>query len=1088
MKFYIDLKKGNEETPSVGGRRLHKERLIRRPVQVRGKNGKIYTRMQWVDPRTGMPANKTGASPEANPEAHHKAGHYDPNTRMGAVHLAVNKMSREEKEKWVKDTGITWKRNDDTSIDHKNKIVALKKHFHENPHLLGLEHLPAEEKMVDPEKQKVKEYLALFNREDVEDMIGDFASRGLLKWDHSDDKNILWMKQKTALGKLLVDKPELMKEYEPQEKEEKPTNKQEKMEHPIARKLRRIPTSDKWDMVEKYGIEWNHSDDDRINRMHAFSKLTEFLRKNPHFLGLDEDDMDEVQQWEDRQVNEDSIDKEVRGLSPEVKSSLIKQYGIESKVATGDSTDRIREVNELVKFFKDHPNSLKDAKQQQENHNLMNMKITVKQMMSFLRREMKIDPGEVRANKEDKEWTFKDGYGIAQINLDNNGTPVLSVVSNTNTWDVVDVPLKNVKSFMSKLEDIKEGVKSAPKYGIDDIRGFLNEYGYDVSEKLKKIANGLWKFKPDNEDVKGVVEVTPDGLKLTTKDKYGEDEAFESHESVARLIEKSKVPLHDRPINYINATLTGALTSKDEEKFDDLYKGKLKNRLDNDIRDAFNQLNDRYGAIRSLSDIHEYSSLDPQIIEAVANRLGFNKLNGYEEFNPHTEEFHRFMLGHLVTETKEGNASNYIKNLFGQDTSWALRESGRGWNMKDRAKARKEIISRPNVVPTDSFPSEDHANALRGHLAISTRHYPFDLVTQLFVEHGVSMKPLDNPEGTNKACYQTADHSIRLAKCFYSDDVISISDPYMAHPTHHLWDESGNITGTWTGYGVGHAYSHEMGHAVDDFFSGGYGDFGNWHDKPLSQKFMGKYSDGFMGPYLQAIGNHSNPGEIGVGEANGHQYYFHKDNFDTAYEGRIYGDVKIKNHNVSQSDGNTNTISTDGHYSPDVKRPPNGSQWGIEHWAESVGRTFSALHHYKEYMKNRRETAKYQEENGVKDGEERVFVSKSMGFRKWSKAMHDEFNKKMESGYFTQYNCWGELEKAHPDLTWGHKFMEQAINHPEMTDMVMHMINRPDYVEKRADPSSKGYLEQLEPRRKTSGGRPKSTNTTQVNKSIVIHL
>lgn len=40
MDLYIDLKKGT----------LNTSKLVRKPVQVRGKNGKIFTRMQWVDP------------------------------------------------------------------------------------------------------------------------------------------------------------------------------------------------------------------------------------------------------------------------------------------------------------------------------------------------------------------------------------------------------------------------------------------------------------------------------------------------------------------------------------------------------------------------------------------------------------------------------------------------------------------------------------------------------------------------------------------------------------------------------------------------------------------------------------------------------------------------------------------------------------------------------------------------------------------------------------------------------------------------------------------------------------------------------
>jgi hypothetical protein len=48
MEFFIDLEKG----------KLNYGKLIRRAVQVRGKEGKVFTRMQWVDPETGQPVSK----------------------------------------------------------------------------------------------------------------------------------------------------------------------------------------------------------------------------------------------------------------------------------------------------------------------------------------------------------------------------------------------------------------------------------------------------------------------------------------------------------------------------------------------------------------------------------------------------------------------------------------------------------------------------------------------------------------------------------------------------------------------------------------------------------------------------------------------------------------------------------------------------------------------------------------------------------------------------------------------------------------------------------------------------------------------
>ena len=52
MELILDMEKGM--------RTLNRGKLVRKPVQVRGKNGKIFTRMQWVDPSTGQPVAPKG--------------------------------------------------------------------------------------------------------------------------------------------------------------------------------------------------------------------------------------------------------------------------------------------------------------------------------------------------------------------------------------------------------------------------------------------------------------------------------------------------------------------------------------------------------------------------------------------------------------------------------------------------------------------------------------------------------------------------------------------------------------------------------------------------------------------------------------------------------------------------------------------------------------------------------------------------------------------------------------------------------------------------------------------------------------------
>jgi GNAT superfamily N-acetyltransferase len=49
MELYIDLEKAM----------LNRGKLVRRAVQVHGRNGKMFTRMQWIDPTSGQPVMET---------------------------------------------------------------------------------------------------------------------------------------------------------------------------------------------------------------------------------------------------------------------------------------------------------------------------------------------------------------------------------------------------------------------------------------------------------------------------------------------------------------------------------------------------------------------------------------------------------------------------------------------------------------------------------------------------------------------------------------------------------------------------------------------------------------------------------------------------------------------------------------------------------------------------------------------------------------------------------------------------------------------------------------------------------------------
>jgi len=131
MQLFIDLDKA-----------MNTGKLVKRAVQVKGKNGKIFTRMQWVNPEEAK-------APSIRPQSHEDVPE---RTQKEHIDEHVKNMSREDKYKHLQDHKVEWKRNEKSeAIDHKNAVMALKNHLYQNPHLAGAEHLPTERGATDEE-------------------------------------------------------------------------------------------------------------------------------------------------------------------------------------------------------------------------------------------------------------------------------------------------------------------------------------------------------------------------------------------------------------------------------------------------------------------------------------------------------------------------------------------------------------------------------------------------------------------------------------------------------------------------------------------------------------------------------------------------------------------------------------------------------------------------------------------------------------------------------------------------------------------------------------------------------------------------
>ena len=925
MRFYIDILKG-EEGKSIGPRRLHKERLIQRMVQVKGKNGGTYSRMQWVDPRGDMPEPK-----QSHIQSNVENGPPHNSDLTDQVHKLVNKMSKEEKYEWLDKHGIQWKRNAHPSTDHIEAVKALKKFLAENPHHLDLEHVSRK------------------NRSEL-----DIESES------------------------------------------------DKLMNPVDKMLNRKSKEEKWELISKYNIQWKENSNDKINRMHAFSALKQYLKDNLELAGLGEEDFDKARSMGDEVERVKQVGELVREMSPKLKMGLVKQYNIEPQSVGDDNIDNINRSKAITKFLSENSKELEFVKGKLEKHKLKNMKISVKQMMAIIRRLGKLTPKDIIASKEDKEWTFNDA-SMASVNEDDNGNPVLSIIDAENgKWEVKDIPMKDVKDFLENLEGTRSKAKEAPKYGKEDIIGLLKTM--HGKPQVKKMAEGLWVFRADYGDA-GEVKIDPEGVTLSIPN---EDwEKTWSHEEVQSILEKYYRPLHEKSIDDIKEAL--------DEDFDKFYKGKVKERIENSVRDDLLMHNTDYIEY-TPQKLSENLTFGQGLLEKVAKEHAFwnptkNDLDVY------SDEFSEFMYKSLVESEKSRNAMEYVVTTFGRDNSWVLKESARHWEPIERRKARKEMWSSYGRVSSEF--STEAKGQISKHFNIVTGHLPFDIIADSLIKHGVSIKaPTSDKESSPIFSYDPTDHKITIPyTCTDDADFLSTEDPYEFHPSVSINGKFYNDSS------LGSTLTHEFGHAIDHFFAGGGSNtMTHWQGSKEAMKYLGKHSNALFESYSKSVGEASGDSGGSACSKRG-DYYVHDDKFLSPYEGRIYAPINketglpIGLRAVSYTSSSVIDDTFKG-----ATEPPKEVIWGCEHWSESVSKYAAAAHHYFKYR---------QETKGEGD---------SKSFPQWCTEASKKYHEVK-----VNFDSKNELEMSHPDLhsAFRYKHMEQY--HPIMSDAIDHLLNRGDF-------------------------------------------
>lgn len=503
--LYIDLEKAKQ---------LHKEHLVKRPVQVKGENGKIFTRMQWVDPRTGQPA---GQSVHQEP----------PGNLKDHVDAHLKKMSREDKYALIDKHDVKWKRHENEQKDHMLAMMALKKHLTENPHLVGGEHLPKGDEKKTPEgTDKVNHFLDGYKK-DRKGLYDLMKKLGIADSDPAEDEEskannthpIKHMHNMMQLKKYLKENPHAMEggEDTPAERVQPPKHPEpvtgatpaQKGGNTIQGVLKNMSAKEIYDLMSKQGItdvdprtvdKFVQDGTAPIKHMHNMMQLKKKIELDPSILNMSTDDLAPPEK--ERIANNNTANpttqraKDMLGaMSKELKERLIGEYkdepALKSRTRYDDTNiDYMHGVMALRKHFEAHPELMDKHQTELDHEQLLSMKIGNKQMGRILREIFGLKGvGDVTQTESHKEYSFGES-SFARVEQREDGMPVLSVVDtgkDGEQWDEHEIELSKVKSFLEgDTSDVKPKEVALHNLPVPEIIKAINEDFSKYDHKIQK--------------------------------------------------------------------------------------------------------------------------------------------------------------------------------------------------------------------------------------------------------------------------------------------------------------------------------------------------------------------------------------------------------------------------------------------------------------------------------------------------------------------------------------------------------------------------------------------------------------------------
>lgn len=453
LGLVIDLSKG----------KLNTAKLVKKPVQVRGKDGKVHTRMQWVRPGEDMPVDKPHALADT------------PDTSKKKTPVFKNPYTRIQEE----------------LQEHRQKISSS---------------------VSEDVKDRVKDFIGSFKKtpEDLYEMMrhlkvigdDDVDPRTLPELSQKDGNGmgpIVHMRNMQSLKKKLHENPELLDNLGKFKKDapaptpsakvaEKPKSKAQQGGNSIKGILDKMSREEKYELLSRLKIAdidplnvpgWTKEDGDGtapIRHMKNMMALKKAIETDPSILNVTAEDLVDPDE-EARKAGLDTQDKVKDDVSEFLKkaSKELKLQWAKSFEDHEHMKNRIKSENEnvsymhkmgaLKKIIMDNPDLMNgDLKGEFDKEQLMNLKIGNKDMQKILIHAVGLKGvGDVKVAEKGVEWTF-GASSFVRID-EENGVPILSIVDTGKDgegWDETTFPMEKVKEFLDKLRSDGEKAKIAP--------------------------------------------------------------------------------------------------------------------------------------------------------------------------------------------------------------------------------------------------------------------------------------------------------------------------------------------------------------------------------------------------------------------------------------------------------------------------------------------------------------------------------------------------------------------------------------------------------------------------------------------------